>query len=363
MSSFDKLYIRPAITTDVKHRSECIPYYDAYYSNEVGDWLLGGAHLPIFVAPMSSVIDDKNYLKFDGEGLNPIIPRTVSFEKRLKIMEDMVWIAVSLDEMDWIYNNYQRFDNEVYICVDLANGHMQCLLDLCRKCKLKFGSNLNLMTGNIANPNTYIEYAKAGIDYCRCCIGSGSECLTGTITGIGQDYWHFIPALKLRKDRVITDFDKADEYLSIPKIVIDGGMSSIRDMIIALALGADYVMCGKIFAKCKEACGEIYEKLLPIQNEEICDSCIPKRIVKSFPKMEWIRGRMYYGMSTERAQKEMGNSKIKPAEGKQEWVPIEYTLSEWVNKFVAAISSTMSYCNATQLGQFIGHASVFKRDL
>ena len=359
MSKLKDYYIVPKKVTTIDHRHQCIPYYNAFYSTEADAWCLGGAHLPIFIAPMASVIDDKNYLKFDREGLNPIIPRTVPFETRLKIMKEMIWIAVSLSEMDWIYNNYQNFDNEVYICIDLANGHMKHLLDLCKKCKIKFGSKLSLMTGNIANYETYYEYAKAGIDYCRCDIGTGSECLTGTLTGIGQDVPVFIERLYHAKEDVIASFNENREYLSIPKIVIDGGMSSIRDIIVALALGADYVMCGKIFAKCEEACGEIFEKLITIERETICDTCIPKRIYTSTVS-EWVPGRIYYGMSTERAQNEMGNKVIKSSEGKEEWVPIEYTVKEWVSKFIAAISSAMSYCDATQLAEFIGKVDVEK---
>lgn len=360
MSNFDNYYIIPKNITTIEHRVECVPYYNAFYSTDADAWCLGGAHLPIFIAPMASVIDDKNYLKFDSEGLNPIIPRTVPFETRLKIMKEMIWIAVSLNEMDWIYNNYQNFDNEVYICIDLANGHMEHLLDLCKKCKIKFGSNLNLMTGNIANYETYYEYAKAGIDYCRCNIGTGSECLTGTLTGIGQDVPLLIKQLHYAKQDVISSFNENHEYLSIPKIVIDGGMSSIRDIVVALALGADYVMCGKIFAKCEEACGEIFEKLITTERQTICDTCIPKKIFAS-KVSEWVPGRIYYGMSTERAQKEMDNKTIKSSEGKEEWVPIEYSIEQWVSQFEAAISSAMSYCDATHLNQFIGHCKVHKK--
>ena len=359
MSSFNNYYIEPAIVTEVEHRIECIPYYNAFYSEEQGGWCLGGAHLPIFVAPMACIIDENNYLKFDSEGLNPIIPRTVDFQKRLEIMKQMIWIAVGLDEFDWIINNYDRFDTDVYICVDIANGHMTKLLNKCRIAKKKFGQNLNLMAGNIANPTTYFEYAKAGIDYVRCGIGDGQACATADLTGISQDTPRFIKSLHWYKNSVEKDFINNDNYLSVPKIIWDGGISSIRDIVIALALGADYVMCGKIFAKCEEACGEIIDKLMPVKREEICNTCIPKKL-NITNVLEWTHGRMYYGMSTQRAQKEMGNKQLKSSEGYEYWIPIEYKLSDWVKQFVDAIASTMSYCNCTQLGQFIGKVNCIK---
>ena len=360
MSNFDKYYIIPKNITTIDHRAACVPYYNVVYSEELKRLDFSNCHLPIFVAPMSSVINEKNYLEFDKRDVIPIIPRTVEFLDRHRLMQESIWVAVSLEEMQFIYETFDKFDKEVYICVDLANGHMQKLLDLCKKAKIKFGSNLNLMTGNIANYETYYEYAKAGIDYCRCNIGTGSECLTGTLTGIGQDVPLFIKQLYYAKKDVMASFNENHEYLSIPKIVIDGGMSSIRDIVVALALGADYVMCGKIFAKCEEACGEIFEKLITIERQNICDTCIPKRIYTSTVS-EWIPGRIYYGMSTERAQKEMGNKTIKSSEGKEEWVPIEYSIEQWVSQFKAAICSAMSYCDTTYLNQFIGHCKVHKK--
>ena len=53
-----------------------------------------------------------------------------------------------------------------------------------------------------------------------------------------------------------------NNYKSVPKIIADGGFNNYDDIIKALALGADYVMCGKIFAQCEEACGEKLQKFL-----------------------------------------------------------------------------------------------------
>lgn len=375
MSRFENYYITPAIKTFVDHREECVPYYDAFYSEEFGGWSLAGAHLPIFAAPMSCVINEKNWVKFDDAGIIPIIPRTVSFETRLNLSKYLVWIAVGLDELENIYNLSDV--EEMYVCLDIANGHMANAIDLCTRVKEKFGDKIILMFGNIANADTYLEYAKAGIDYCRVGIGDGQACLTNTLTGISQDFPKIIKELNYRKQRVASS---GTFYKSVPKIVIDGGMSSIRDIVIALAMGADYVMCGKIFAQCEEAAGEIVSKLIETveqfkrhttelrnypfdeDSEDIDGSAKIYPVLFDSKQFVYRRGRMYYGMSTERAQREMGNKRIKPAEGKEYWIPIEYKLSEWVHQFVAAIASTMSYCNVTQLKDFIGKITINKYD-
>ena len=332
MSSLDNWEIIPAYITNIKHRNEVIPYYDAFYSSDLDAYSLAGAYLPIMAAPMASVINDENYLKFDAEGIMTVIPRTVSLSKRLEIMKNLVFIAVGLDEFRMIINDYQTFPEGTKICLDVANGHMEQVIDLCKEAKNKFGSDLEIMTGNIANPATYLEYAKAGIDYCRLGIGSGNACSTSYLSGVHMSMDRLIRETFHKKQYVQEYYTR---YKSIPKIVADGGFQSIRQIIIALAMGADYVMLGQMMAATEEACGD---------------------------KVKLASGwhREYYGMSTERAQKEMGNTKIKPAEGIEKLVPIEYTVKDWVKEFVRVIESTMSYCNAKFLDQFIGKVQVQK---
>ena len=349
MSKFDKYVITPNEFTTIKSRSECNPYYDAFYSEMDNKLNLENATLPIFVSPMACIVNEFNYMEFIKRKLIPIIPRTVDYSKRLELMNMGIWVAMGLSEFETFVNNTELLSTKTSICVDLANGHMLHLIKLCEKAKLKFGNNLVLMVGNVANYNVYRLYKGAKIDYIRCAIGTGGACLTTTITGVGiGDLLNFLTNLK---------FKKLD--INGPKIVIDGGIHSIRDIIIALAAGADYVMCGKLFAKCKEACGEIIEKQVPHKNTIYtpAENGKPARIVE-VNDYEFRPGRMYYGMSTERAQAEMNNSVIKPAEGKEEWVEIEYTLDDIITKFLAGIRSAMSYCNARELDEFIGKPTI-----
>lgn len=331
MSEYSRIKIIPAVISDIEHRSECLPYYDAFWSDDADAWCLAGAHLPIFTAPMSSVVNDKNYLDFDRNSINTIIPRNISYERRLEIAKQLIWIALGLDEFRKFIDEHDSLEDEYRICVDIANGHMKKLIEMCAEAKNKFGDNLILMAGNVANPETYLYYAKAGIDYIRLGIGTGNVCATTDITGIHEDPIELIKQCQLRKFYVKTHIkDFKDIYKSVPKIVADGGIDSISDIIKALAVGADYVMCGKLFAACEEACGEI------------------KYVLKD-------KFRNYYGMSTEKAQKEMGNTKIKLSEGKEKWIEVNNTLPEFEKQFVAAISSTMSYCGKRTLQQFIGN--------
>lgn len=176
MSSLDNYEIIPAVVSNIRHRNECIPYYGAFYSTDFDNYSLAGAYLPIIAAPMASVINENNYMDFDANGIMTVIPRTIPLSTRLEIMKKSVFVAVGLDEFKMIINDYTSLPEDTMICLDVANGHMKEVLDLSREAKTKFGDNLVLMTGNIANPDTYIWYANAGIDFVRCSIGSGNAC-------------------------------------------------------------------------------------------------------------------------------------------------------------------------------------------
>lgn len=162
---FDDFSIIPRKKTYVKSRSECDIYKDEM--------------LPIFTAPMGAVIDDNNYSIFNEHKINTIIPLTVDLEKRLKLATK-TFVSLDLKEFEsFIKKHSLKVSKVYYICVDVANGHMDHMIDLCAKAKEKFGGFIRIITGNIANPDTYFDYAKAGIDGIRCSIGTGSACLTG----------------------------------------------------------------------------------------------------------------------------------------------------------------------------------------
>jgi hypothetical protein len=106
------------------------------------------------------------------------------------------------------------------------------------------------------------------------------------------------------------------------KVVADGGISGYSDAIKCLALGADYVMMGKVFTKAA------------IHGERIGSQV------------------SYYGMSTKTAQKELGCLRLKTSEGKFEALTKEYTLEGWAENFTDYLKSAMSYTGARDLRTF-----------
>lgn len=363
--SLQDISIMPTYVTEIDYRVECNPYND---DNK----------LPIFVAPMSSVIDLNNAKVFAFNKLNVIIPRTISLEDRLNVCEEY-FIAVGLNEFE---NTILTLNLEnrkpIKICVDIANGHMKKLIDLCKYAKNRFENKIIIMAGNVANPLTYYDYAYAGIDYIRLSIGSGNACTTAANTAIYTPMASLIDECVSIKKNV--ERDKCN-YKSVPKIIADGGFNNYDDIIKALALGADYVMCGKIFAQCEEACGEKLQKFLysdatykylnyydAIKAKAYIDraNCFSnlftakqsvKTIVDEMSEPYPIKAfnetyRIYYGMSTKRAQKEMGKENLHTSEGIERLVTVEYSLLGWIDNFIDYLRSAMSYCNATTLDTF-----------
>ncbi len=70
-------------------------------------------------------------------------------------------------------------DEEIIRQFNLNANEHQTIMDKLEK----FGDKLILMAGNIANPETYREYARAGVDYVRISVGSGSCCITSSNSG------------------------------------------------------------------------------------------------------------------------------------------------------------------------------------
>lgn len=323
--SLQDITLIPAVISNVNSRRECNPH--DYFGM-----------LPLFAAPMSSVIDNKNWKTFHDNKINTIIPRNIDLEIRLKLCyNQLTFVAFSLEEFEMHF--CVKIPSRAYVLIDVANGHMRKILDLCKEAKNVNGDKLVIMAGNVANPQTYIDYAFAGIDYCRMSIGSGSQCTTAN-TGIYYPMGSLIiDTVKVKReyqnDKHYTD-EEASELIKWPKIVADGGFNTFGDIIKALALGADYVMLGRVFAKCEEACGQMID--FPNYDEEETVS----------------KYREYYGMSTKRAQKEFGKEGNKTEEGIASLIKIEYTLSDWTTRFTDYLRSAMSYTGHRSLDRFIG---------
>lgn len=341
--SLKDVAIIPSVVSDIRHRSDVDPFVE----------ICGRKSFPIFVSPMASVTDEQNYKVWIDNKITPVVPRSVmgrmSFEERLNLAEE-TFVAISLSEAEEFadYEIPSNF-NKKYICIDMANGHMKSLLDVCKRIKDAYGDNVELMTGNIANPQIYPLLCESKIDWIRCFVGTGSRCVTSNTTSV-----HYPPATFLDEVNEIRKaylFGSEDKFST--KIIADGGISWYDDINKSLALGADAVMMGKMFAECEEACGPI----LYSRNENeftLGYGFEPKDFNKECVlKSECYRPyRNYAGMSHRSMQKITGGDGSKVSEGIVKPVEVKYPVSHFLGNVEAYLRSSMSYANAHTIEEF-----------
>lgn len=325
MYSLDEIGLIPAIMSQVKHRGDVDPYVKNYY---------GDRKLPIFVSPMTCIVNANNIETFDRSLVEPILPvLSGGLELRRQLLTDSDWdgwTAVTMQEFGYLFNECHAPEDRYYnILIDVANGHMAELFTMVEDAKQEYGQKIRVMIGNIANPETYIECCRSYVDFVRVGIGGGSGCTTSVQTGIHTSMPYILEGIKNAK----ATLDATSSIKFRTKVVADGGVTNVSRAIKCLALGADYVMMGRCFAQCEEACGELRPP---------------------YPGM-LVRERRYYGQSSEKGQLDrFGKVKSNP-EGTDYWIPITTNLVEFTTRFEAALRSAMSYCNATTLKEFIGN--------
>ena len=328
---FDDLLIKPIAITNINSRSEVNPFDE-------------NGMLPIITAPMDTVVGSENANLFHDNKINVCLPRG---EKRTNSMMFESYSLAQFKKEFYDKNGIEKEDNlPVYVLIDMANGHIQELVDVVRFSKEFYGEKIKLMVGNIANPMTYKILSNAGADYIRVGIGNGQGCLTTQQLGIGY------PMASLVEEcyNISLGLDKP------AKIVADGGMKKYSDIIKALALGADYIMLGGVLNKCLESCGDNYFQVDPNQDAskvKITNKEAYERYSESKPVLKLFRG-----MSTKEVQKKWGNEKLKTSEGVVRYREVEYTLSQWVDNFESYLRSAMSYCNARNLVEFTDNSEI-----
>jgi IMP dehydrogenase/GMP reductase len=323
---FDDILIEPVVTSSISSRKEINPY-------------LENGYLPLMTAPMDTVINENNFKLFHNNKIRPVLPRIKTPE--LDYIDSSVFLSYSLTDFNRIFlENTPRYEptQKMLSLIDVANGHMESLHEMADKAKQKYGNQMVLMVGNVANPKTVGVLSKIGVDYIRIGIGNGGGCLTTQNTGIGYPMASLI-------------VESSDEIIGDAKLVADGGFKKYSDVIKALALGADYVMLGSILNKCLESAGATTEKdylgnhkTINQYNKETLDL-----FNRDIPLYKTFRG-----MSTKEVQKDWGKENLTTSEGVVRTQKVEYTLNGWVENFTDYLKSAMSYCDKKTLPDFIG---------
>ena len=364
--SYDDITLVPEAVTDICSRSECNPYDEDGF-------------LPIFASCMSSVVSFENVKSFNDAKIRTVVPRSYSLDLRvahLTACDSPNFIAFSLSEArrifidkaevleganSWINpSNGKQFP--LKICIDLANGHMNCLLELVKEIKARWGDKVLIMTGNIANPETYRAYEEAGVDYCRCSIGTGAVCSTSSNVAVHYPVFSLLSEIYTIKK----------EINGKCKIIADGGIHGFRDIQKAL-IYADYVMIGSLFNKAMESAGKttygtfywnIRGKKIPRPiktlfyfGREVSKKKYAEvfKLVKANKLTVWKEN---FGMSTKIAQSIINQANstetkhLKTSEGLLKYQKVEYNISGWAENETDFLRSAMSYTNSHNLEEY-----------
>ena len=325
------LAIVPSVMSKIDSRNECNP-------------LTKDDKYPIFCAPMNCVTDENNYEVWNKEKVQPILPRTVKYDIRMKFLTSGAWVALSQKEFEKLFTDENNPFNGLVcnVCIDTANAHRKSIYESVNKAKKiarDNGYKLTIMVGNIARSDTYEWICEnAEVDYVRLNIGSGKSCITASNVSVYYPIASLIDEcanIKHDWEETIDEFHQFPK--SLPKIVCDGGIRGYSDIIVALALGADYVMIGSLFAAMDESCAEWETNP---QTQE--------------------RTRLYYGMSTKKAQKLMNeasenpieNFEPKTSEGTFKHLTPLGPAKKWLDNFNSYLRSAMSYTDCKTLEDF-----------
>jgi len=130
------------------------------------------------------------------------------------------------------------------LVVDTAHGHSQGVMTMVQRLRERF-PNIDLVAGNVATAEGTEALIALGVDAVKVGIGSGSICTTRVIAGIGMP---MISAL--------AECAQAASRHEVP-IIADGGVRYSGDITKALAVGANTVMIGSLFAGTDESPGEL----------------------------------------------------------------------------------------------------------
>lgn len=303
--------------------------------------------VPVISANMDTVTDGTMALAIYKAGAIGAIHRFMSIEQNIKEFEIVnshnakcfvsIGVNEGLERFDKLYKAGAR-----YFIIDIAHGHSLMMKNTILSIREKYGYTPYIMGGNVATQKGVLDLFSWGCDAVKVGIGPGNVCLTKNVTGVTVPQFSAVQdsspsTIELYQKGLLEDIEN-DEYIlmdvkltrskRMPLIVADGGVSEIGDIAKAIGAGAHLVMCGRLFAECKETPG---------------------------PRINGQK--VYRGMASREAMLTIKNddNNLPTPEGKSivlsgnaDNLPVE----EVVKHIQGGLQSSMSYSNSTNLKAF-----------
>ena len=206
------------------------------------------------------------------------------------------------------------------LCIDSSEGYSEWQQRTIAWVREKYGDSVKIGAGNVVDGEGFRFLAECGADFVKVGIGGGSICITRETKGIGRG-----------QATALIDVCKArDEYFEETGIYVpvcsDGGIVHDHHMTLALAMGADFMMLGRYFARFDES---------PTAKINVNGTLMKE----------------YWGEGSNRARNWQrydlgGSKKLSFEEGVDSYVPYAGKLSDNVQLSLAKVRSTMCNCGA-----------------
>ncbi len=133
------------------------------------------------------------------------------------------------------------------LCIDASEGYtcwQKQTLDFIRG---RYGDSVKVGAGNVVDRDGFRFLAEAGADFVKVGIGGGSICITREQKGIGRGQATALIEVAAARDEY---FRETGVYIPVCS---DGGIVHDYHMTLALAMGADFIMLGRYFARFDES--------------------------------------------------------------------------------------------------------------
>ena len=133
------------------------------------------------------------------------------------------------------------------LCIDSSEGYTCWQEKTIRWVRENYGDTVKIGAGNVVDRDGFLFLAKAGADFVKVGIGGGSICITRETKGIGRGQATAVIEVAAARDEY---FRETGIYIPICS---DGGIVHDYHMTLALAMGADFLMLGRYFARFDES--------------------------------------------------------------------------------------------------------------
>ena len=206
------------------------------------------------------------------------------------------------------------------VCIDSSEGFSEWQARTIKWVRENYGDTVKIGAGNVVDAAGFRFLADCGADFIKVGIGGGSICITRETKGIGRGQATALIEVCAERDRY---FEETGVYVPVAS---DGGIVYDHHITLALAMGADFVMLGRYFARFDES---------PSNKVSIGGTYYKE----------------YWGEGSARARNWQrydlgGDKKLSFEEGVDSYVPYAGSLKDNVAMTLAKVKSTMCNCGA-----------------